>query len=251
MTGVTRLQEVTDVPTARNDQDLTDSARRAAPRRPRTAGAGGSSKQRGKAAAATAGRQSQQVATTAADEGQRVVGVAGRQAQEVKEAVKDQAAQLAQELSSQGRGLVEETRQQLHSQADEQTQSLAQALFRWGYETQALVDGRPDEAPMVRQYAQQCADKLNGVASEIEERGVEGLIDEVAQFARRRPGAFLLGAAVIGFGGGRLLRGAGTHDEPSAGATVNGERELVATTARRGPAPTGRSRRNPPSHGGE
>ena len=238
------------MPIVRNGQQLTDPGP-ATPRRPRSAGTDGPVKERGKAATEAASRQGQEVASIAADEGNRVMGVASRQAQEVKATVKDQASQLAQELSSQGRGLVEETKQQLQTQAHQQTQSLAQTLFRWGYETQALVEGRPEEAPLVRQYAQQCADKLNDVASEIEERGVEGLIDEVAQFARRRPGAFLLGAAVVGFGGGRLIRGAKSQDDDfDTALDIDEPRELAAVSARPSPAASGR-RRNPPSQGGE
>ena len=239
------------MPIVRNGQQLAEPAGPTTARRPRAASTDSPTKERGKAAADTASRQGQQVATMVADEGNRVMGVASRQAQEVKATVKDQASQLAQELSSQGRGLVAETKQQLQSQAHDQTQNLAQTLFRWGYETQALVDGRPEEAPMVRQYAQQCADKLNDVASEIEERGVEGLIDEVAQFARRRPGAFLLGAAVVGFGGGRLLRGAKSQDDSiDDDLEVYGQRQLASTSVGGGSSPT-RRRRNPPAQGGE
>lgn len=246
------------MPIVRNGQELTVPSGPATKRRPRSATADGSTKQRGRAAASTASRQSQEVASTATDQGQRVMEEATRQAHEAKASVKDQATQLTQELSSQGRSLVQETKQQLESQAQSQTQNLAQTLLRWGQETQALVDGRPDEAPMVRQYAQQCADKLNEVASEIEERGVDGLVEEVANFARRRPGAFLLGAAVVGFGGGRLLRSARSEGSDDDG---NGEPELVGATvggaANGGRAPARRPRRavatgrNPASQGGE
>ncbi len=252
------------MPIIRDGQGLMEPSGPATERRPRTAAADGSPKQRGRAAASAASRQSQEVASTAADQRQRVVGTASRQAQEVKASVKDQALQLTEELSNQGRGLVQETRQQLQSQAQTQTQNLAQTLFQWAQETQALVDGRPEEAPTVGQYAQQLTDKLNDVASEIEERGVEGLIEEVGTFARRRPGAFLLGAAVVGFGGGRLLRSARSESTDDVDADNDGQPELVAASAggsggsggvvsrrprpRRATMPAGR---NPASQGGE
>ncbi len=47
---------------------------------------------------------------------------------------------------------------------------------------------------------------MSACASEIEERGLEGLAAYVVDFARRRPGVFLAGAAVLGFGVGRLIR---------------------------------------------
>lgn len=209
----------------------------------------GSTKQRGKAVAAQAGEQGSQVASRAAERGQEVAGVAGQQAREVAGLVKGQAAELTQELSAQGRSLYDETRHQVEVQAEAQAHALSQTLHRWGDETQALVDGRPADAGAVGECAQQWADGLRQLATDIEERGVNGLLDEVQGFARRRPGAFLIGAAVVGFTGGRLLRsGAGADDgsEPAelapAPPPAPRRRSVAAGTS---------SRRNPPSMGGE
>lgn len=227
----------------------------AAPARRRSPpSAEGSTKERTRAASATASRQGQAVASTTADQGQRVMGTASRQVDEVKATVREQATQLSQELTTQGRDLVMETKQQLQSQSQEQVQNLAQSLFKWGQETQALIDGRPEEAPTVCKVAQQWADKLNEVASEIEERGVEGLVEEVAHFARRRPGAFVFGAALVGFGGGRLLRSANNSAGESNGS---GQAELVTSptgggrSSARSRSTVTAGRRNPPSVGGE
>jgi len=40
-----------------------------------------------------------------------------------------------------------------------------------------------------------------------DERGLEGTVEDLRQFARRRPGLFLMGAAVAGFAVSRLGRG--------------------------------------------
>ena len=58
------------------------------------------------------------------------------------------------------------------------------------------------------ELAVQAADRLHGVANWIGEREPGDLVEEVRRFARRRPGAFLLGAAVAGVVVGRLTRGA-------------------------------------------
>lgn len=221
----------------------------------RQGGAGnGSPKQRGKAAADAAADQGRQVAATARRRGQDVAGVATQQAQEVTTTAKEQAAQLTQELSEQGRALYEEARQQVEQQAEDQMQSLAQALHRWGSQTQALADGRPEQAGTVGQYASQWADKLHDVATGIENRGVSGLVEEMQDLARRSPGGFLLGAAVVGFAGGRLVRSASSDNsssfDDSAQAPPN--RRAVAPGRRSPVAGTGRAaRRNPPSLGGE
>ena len=172
-------------------------------------------KQRGKAAAGEAAEQTRQVSSTARGQGQEVAGVAREQVGVVTTTAKEQAAQLTQELSDQGRALYDQARQQLEQQAEAQIQSLAEALHRWGTETQALADGRPERAGTVGQYAKQWADKCHDVATGIEDRGVTGLLQEAQDFARRNPGTFLLGAMVLGFAGGRLVRSSGSDDSPS------------------------------------
>jgi hypothetical protein len=213
--------------------------------------ANGSTKQRGKAAADTAAEQSRQVTSAARRQGQDVANTTKHQAREVTSTVKEQAAQFTQELSDQGRMLFEETRGQVEQEAETQTQQMAETLHRWGTETQALAEGRPEDAGAAGEYAFQLADKFHDLATGLENRGVSGLIEEVQDFARRRPGAFLFATAIIGFGGGRLLRSAG-----NAGDESFDEDELAPAPAPRRPAPAGRRRaartpRNPASVVGE
>ncbi len=230
--------------------------------------ANGSTKQRGRAAAGAASDQTRQVATAARRQSQDVTATARDQARDVTATAKEQAAQLTHELSQQGRMLVDETRGQVEQQAEAQTQELARTLHRWGSETQALAEGRPEDAGATGEYAAQLADKFHELATGLENRGVSGLIEEVQDFARRRPGAFLVTTALIGFGGGRLIRSARSAGDESAF-----EEELApaparpassrAATARPTPArsaasrsaPAGRRRvprapRNPASLGG-
>ncbi len=214
---------------------------------------GGSGGQRSRAAAATASEQGQEVAREARAHTQQVASVAGDQAREVADLVRDQTTLLTQELSSQGRTLYEETRQQVAEQADVQAQALAQTLHRWGSEAQALVEGRPADAGTVGMYARQIADRLYQAASEIEIRGASGLVEEVQDLARRRPGTFLLGAALIGFGGGRLVRSAksspgSAEDDGSDDTVVAGAPPRAASATSRRGAPVGAAsggRRNP------
>jgi hypothetical protein len=252
------------VPIVRNErQQVTQEETSAPVRRPRSGATSASPKGRGKAAEAT--EQGQQVAANAADKGKEVAGVAGDSAREVAGVVREQATQLTQELTAQGRTLYEETRQQVESQAEYQTQSLARALHRLGTETQALAEGRPADAGSLATYAEQCAEKLHQVAWEIEDRGVEGLVEDLGGFARRRPGAFLVGAALIGFGGGRLIRSAGSSSDSGQGQMAveggieRGNGNVARRPARRRPAPARRSQpvgagsssRNPAAMGGE
>lgn len=235
------------MPTKRSGSQLLDDQEPV--RRSGNGSANGSTKQRSKATADTATEQSRQVASVARRQGQDVAATAKDEARDVTSTVKEQAAQLTQELSEQGRTLLEETRGQVEQQAEIQTQELAQTLHRLGTETQALAEGRPEDAGAAGQYAAQLADKFHDLATGLENRGVSGLVEEVQDFARRRPGAFLLATAVVGFGGGRLVRSAG-----SAGDESSYEEGPAPEPSR--PASPGRRRatrapRNPTSMGGE
>jgi DNA anti-recombination protein RmuC len=166
--------------------------------------------------AATAAEQSREVAASAADEGRRVARRAARDARELAGTVSVQAEQVSQEIAEQGRSVVEETTTQLEEQARAQTERLAQALRQLGTEAQALAEGRPADAGTVRDYVSQASERLleaagrlEGVADDIDSRGLQGVLEDVQRFARRRPGVFLVGAAIAGFGVGRAVRSSG------------------------------------------
>jgi hypothetical protein len=83
---------------------------------------------------------------------------------------------------------------------------------------------------MATNFAHEAAGRLHGAASWLEHRQPADLLDEVRNFARRRPGTFLLGAAVAGIAAGRLTRGLADNDnrQPAAGdGTVT---QVPATT---------------------
>ena len=63
------------------------------------------------------------------------------------------------------------------------------------------------QSGVATEFARQAADRMHGAASWLEQREPGDLLDEVRNFARRRPGAFLIGAAVAGLAAGRLTRG--------------------------------------------
>jgi hypothetical protein len=194
--------------------------------RPRKAPA----KQAAAATKNTTKREATKVTSTAKTEAEQVKGaavggtkvVARTAKQDVRElagTVRSQAEQVKGELAGQARGMLAETQGQLQAQADVQASRLAGALFQVGSQAVALSEGRPEQAGPLVDYAEQAATWLDDRAAYIEERGLEGLATDVVDFARRRPGVFLAGAAVVGFGVGRLLRsGAVTGDGDTNGA---------------------------------
>lgn len=174
--------------------------------------------------ASQAADEAQNVASTAQEKGQEVVSATTRQAREVGATAKEQADRVRGEVVEQGRTVVAEGRSQIEAQAHDQTRQLADTLARLGDEARALSQGRPEDAATLMPYLSNtadavydAADRLYSLAADIDDRGMGGMLEDVQEFARRRPGAFLMGAAVAGFGLGRAIRASSSNEEPPAG----------------------------------
>jgi hypothetical protein len=178
--------------------------------------------------ASTARTQGAEVASTAVASGQEMARTAGQDVKELAATVKEQAGQVGTELKEQALQLVEETKGQLQSRADAQTEKLAQSLRSLGNKAGAVAKGWPNEESSVREYVWQAAERLDQVADEIELRGIDGLVDEVSALARRNPTAFMVGAAVAGFGIGRILRASAASSDDEVVVEDETDIEAVA-----------------------
>ncbi|WP_158754912.1 hypothetical protein [Streptomyces sp. NRRL F-2580] len=81
--------------------------------------------------------------------------------------------------------------------------------------------GNPDST--MAGVARQIADSGDHVADRIEQRGPGGLVSDVKNFVRRRPGAFLAGAAVAGFLVGRAEKGVIAAASADSGGSPPGD----------------------------
>lgn len=188
----------------------------------------------GQEVASAAAEEGQEVASVAADEGQQVVESARQSAQEVAGTAREEVSELSDEVVSEGRGLVEETRSQLEEQAQTQVEDLSQSVRRLGTQARALAEGRPSQAGPLPSYLIDASDRLEQLADDVDARGVEGLLQDLQSFARRRPGVFLLGALAAGFGVGRLVRAQSSDDsegEPAAARATTRGRAAPAAPA--------------------
>ena len=70
----------------------------------------------------------------------------------------------------------------------------------------AMQEGRPEAAGPLSGYAAQARQKVEALASRIEDGGVDGVASDITAFARRRPGLFLLSCAGAGFAVARMVR---------------------------------------------
>ena len=204
-----------------------------------------SATEQGQQVASAAVDEGQQVASAAVDEGKQVAEAAATQARDVASTAREEAAHVGEELSEEARSLLEETKAQLEEQAQTQVERLAETLRRFGSQGQSLSEGRPAQAGPLPAYIRDAAGRLEQLADDIDARGVDGLLEDLQSFARRRPGVFLLGAAGVGFGVGRLIRAKssdGDETEPSAPSSAPARRPAVRATSGRRPVRAGGGR---------
>jgi uncharacterized protein YjbJ (UPF0337 family) len=157
--------------------------------------------------------------TSAGQQGQEAAERAASEASQVSDTAKDQARQVKDEVATQARGLVDQAKSELRDQGRAQADHVSHAIRRVSDQAGALAAGRVDEAGNVADYVRRAGDQVGRVADRLDQRGVDGVVNDVQSFARHRPGAFLLGCATAGFVTGRLLRGSAAGSGGSDGNT--------------------------------
>jgi hypothetical protein len=110
------------------------------------------------------------------------------------------------------RGVMDQVREtatsQLSAQKDRATDglgSLAQAVRQ---STQSLRDHQQDT---VAQYVEKAADQLERFSTRMRERDVKDLLEDVQQFARRKPAVFIGAAFAAGMVAARFLKSSGAN----------------------------------------
>ena len=170
------------------------------------------------------------VASTAAQAGSQVASTAA-----------DQAKQVTQETKRQAQDLVQQGRQQVTQQVQQQVRTgqekAGQGLSDIAQQLRTMVQGG-GAAPSgpAADLVSQAGDKIEQLADWIAVREPGDFVVEVRDFARRRPGLFMFGAAIAGIVAGRLTTGvvAAHKDESSSGPARTGQYTQSATA----PVPT-------------
>ena len=161
-------------------------------------------------------REAADVARTAAQGGGQVGETAG-----------DQAKRVASVTAEQARDLMQEGRTQLVDQAREGQRKAASSLHTLADQLRDMSQ-KADGEGLAPEIARQAAERTRGVATWLDEREPGALVEEVRRFARRKPGAFLAGAAIAGMLAGRLTRGAvaAASDESSGSGSAPAVRPM-------------------------
>ncbi|MET9802480.1 hypothetical protein [Streptomyces sp. NPDC006368] len=150
----------------------------------------------------------QQTGQAAKKEVAATAGQAGQAAGEVAGVAAEQAKEVAGQARQQAGTVVRDLRERVRGEARGQAERVAGTLRQWADDLGGMAENAPGDSP-VRSLATQAADGGNRAADYLEKHGVDGLVGNVQDFARRRPGAFLGGAVLAGLVVGRLAKAGG------------------------------------------
>ncbi len=142
---------------------------------------------------------SQNAAETVTDKAQETASQAGKKVAETASVAKEQAKRTVAQVG-------EQAKQNVGSRMGEVAEELgtvADAVRQTSEELSAQ-----DQAGIAR-YGTRIADQIESVSSYLNERGVEDVLTDVEDLARRQPALFLGGALMLGILVGRFLRSSG------------------------------------------
>lgn len=179
----------------------------------------------------------------AKQEAKERAGVVKDDAKERAANVKDHAADKGREVkdhaAAEARGVAEEARAhikdvsstaqgQLKEQAEQQAAKAGSGLSDIGRQIQKMADAT-DEQGVVPDMMGALGDQVSQFATKLQDGNLDGVLDDVKGFARRRPGMFLLGAAIAGFASSRVARLANL--DPSSSGTGGSRTQTTGVRA--------------------
>jgi hypothetical protein len=142
--------------------------------------------------------ESATTADVARQQGEQLKGTARDAASNVGDTATAHGREIADQTRVHVRRMAEDARGTLRGRAQQETERAGSALSQAGSQLQALADGKIDDAGVFGDYLRQAADSVNRWADAVQDRGVDGLLDDLRSYGRRRPGMFLLGAVAAG-----------------------------------------------------
>lgn len=146
------------------------------------------------------------VVHSSAQQAADVASSAAENAKQVASEASDQVKLVADQAKQHVETLVGQARTELHDHAQNRATQAATGLRSLSTQLEALAAGRVTEAGPLVGYVDDARQRAERLASRLETRGAQGLMQDTTRFARRRPGAFLLCSLGAGVLAGRLLR---------------------------------------------
>jgi hypothetical protein len=159
------------------------------------------------------------VATAAKDQAGQVGQTAADAGGQVAQTTKEQAQNVVGEAKQQARDLFGEARGQVRDQAGTQKGRAVDGLRSLADELDQMAQ-QGGQSGIATEVARQAAQRAHGLADHLDRHEPSALLDQARAYARRRPVAFLTGAAVLGVLAGRLTRNLASNDD-------SGQRQLT------------------------
>ncbi len=153
----------------------------------------------------------------AKDEASNVAQNAGGAAGQVAGTAQEQAREVVSEAKAQVSDLGRQFKSQVDEQATTQRDRLTETLRSLSDELDQMANNG-GQSGLATDAARQLADRGRRAAGFLEDKQPGDLVHQATDFARRRPGAFLLGAAAAGLLAGRLTRGAAASNSEGMAA---------------------------------
>ena len=149
---------------------------------------------------------------------------AGQAASDVKDTAKEQAQRVGSEARTQVRNVASDVRDRVSQQARSQNDKLVSGIRQAADQLDEMRGDRQDSPAAT--VISRVADSGRQFADYLDRHGPAGVLREVQDFARRRPGAFLASALAAGFLVGRLGKGIAKADsnagKPGSDSFVSG-----------------------------
>jgi uncharacterized membrane-anchored protein YhcB (DUF1043 family) len=168
---------------------------------------------------------------------QRAAGVARDEGKHVGEVAKGEAQQVAADAKEQARNVMDEARTQIQEQSRSQLDNLVSMIQSFGDDLEKMARGEGGGSGLAQDVVTQVSDRAKSLTSQMQDRDPSEILDQVRDFARRKPGTFLLGALAAGVVAGRVTRGAkdAKSSSPSGTSGMSGTYPAVGVT----PTPVG------------
>jgi hypothetical protein len=174
---------------------------------------------------------SDSAASQAKDRAKQTTGAAKDAASDVKDTAKDagakvastskdQATRVAKDALGQAKDLYGQATSQLSEQAGTQQEKAAGTLHTFADDLGKM--GGQTDSGLASELVQSLETRARGVAGWLENRSPEDVLDEVKQFAARRPGLFIGLAAVTGIVAARLTKALVAEAKDSAETEATG-----------------------------
>lgn len=136
---------------------------------------------------------------------------AREEASRVGDQARDEAQRVAEEAKRQGQELYDEAVDRARNEARQQTSRAADGLRAFSHDLRSMAE-ESDTQTSVDRWARRGAGELDSFADRLDDRGIDGIVDDVSRFARRNPGTFLAAALGAGMVAGRVIRNVAAED---------------------------------------